>query len=350
MLDERRTREVLGPADPARDITVPPPRTTPSGLIAIAETTAPRPGARRPSRARLRLASAGMALAVAAVAAVAAHSLAARDRSPSGTAPPDATLAATEPRLGPVIRVAAVQYPRHPPAAGDRLRALAERIGPARHDAAIGRFAYIRTVGWNAVTDDVPGGGAQIIHPRDTRVWYAADGSGRIAVTALPPVYPNEQSRRYWQRQGTATAPARSTHPPAGDLPAGMAGPADQLPSDPAALAARLGVPSVAPHGVSDVLLAVRDVYASYLVPRQVRAEILRILADLPGISWRGAVTDRAGRAGVAVSADTATSQELLIFDPTTGTLLAWDEMTRPTDTVAGATLILAHDRTDRRG
>jgi hypothetical protein len=69
--------------------------------------------------------------------------------------------------------------------------------------------------------------------------------------------------------------------------------------------------------------------YQRFLVPRSARAELLRALADEPGFVWRGDVTDRAGRAGVAVTRDDATQdQELLVFDPRTGELLASESIT----------------------
>lgn len=117
-----------------------------------------------------------------------------------------------------------------------------------------------------------------------------------------------------------------------------------------AVLAARLGVDQIAQRGAGTVFGAVRDVYATQLVPRQTRAAILRILADIDGVSWRGTTKDRAGRDGVAISVAGAGAEQLLIFDAGTGALLAWDEVQRPVDTVAGATLILDRGRTDTLG
>jgi hypothetical protein len=349
MFDENSTRALLGPADPARDVAVPQPRTTAAGVIAIAEATP-----RNPARAGRRLVLAAAALAVAAGATAGAYSLTRHDPAPPGQAadPTVATSQATELNLGPVVRPAAMQYAKNPPAAGDRLRALADGISAAPYESASGRYTYIHTVGWNAVFDDAPGGTAQVIRPQDKQLWYAADASGRIRTTPLPAVYPNEQSRQYWQQHTAAPTPGatRTAGPRVDDLPAGMAGPTKPLPTDPARLAPMLDVDTVAQHGTQGVFLAVRNLCSFYAMPQQTRAQVLRILADQPGISWRGTVTDRAGRAGVAISVDGATTQEILIFDPHTGTLLAWDEVERPTDTVAGATLILGYDRTDQLG
>ncbi|GAA4467343.1 CU044_5270 family protein [Phytohabitans houttuyneae] len=356
MVDETSIRTLLGPADPARDAAVPPPRTPAAELIAIAEAPAPVDpagyrGAARPARRRLAVAAVTAVIAAGAVAATAGiHSVTRDGPAPPGRAGGSATPSGTpaELRLGPVVRPVAMRAGTSPVDAGDRLRALAGAVGPAPYDGATGRYTYVHTVDWNAVFDDAPGGTAQVIFPQDKRLWYTADGSGRQAVRPLPPVYPNEQSRRYWQQHATAL-PATS-EPRVDDLPADRAGPSEPLTTDPAELAARLGVGEVDRYGPERVLSAVRDLYSVFAPPPASRAHILRILADLPGVSWHGSVTDRAGRAGVAISVDTGATRQVLILDEGTGGLLAWDEVERPTDTVAGATLYLGYDRTDRLG
>jgi hypothetical protein len=89
--------------------------------------------------------------------------------------------------------------------------------------------------------------------------------------------------------------------------------------------------------------------FQDYLVPRETRAIILQILAETPGLVWRGAVTDRAGRAGVAVSGDQANEQAVLIFDPCSGVLLA-QEYIQQARRPRGYTLVLEADRTDHAG
>jgi hypothetical protein len=85
--------------------------------------------------------------------------------------------------------------------------------------------------------------------------------------------------------------------------------------------------------------------YQSPSVPA-VRAAAYRLLADLPGLRDRGAVTDPLGRAGVAFTfntneeqpgvrmADSGGPQEIrLIFDPKSGQPLAWEtRQLRPVD------------------
>jgi hypothetical protein len=52
----------------------------------------------------------------------------------------------------------------------------------------------------------------------------------------------------------------------------------------------------------------------------------------------------------VAVNLDNGETEDVLIFDPRTGEMLAWDEVEWPTDTVAGATLVLGCEHTDQLG
>ncbi|GAA2624707.1 hypothetical protein GCM10010399_65110 [Dactylosporangium fulvum] len=343
MFDEHGTRALLGPEDPVRNVTVPAPHASALDVIAIADS---RPA---PAGHRRRLVLAAAAVAVAGVA-ISAYVVTRPDPAPPAPqadpdpAPP-APQAVPQPalRMGPVVRPAALQYNSDPPPAGAQLRALADRLAPAPVDSTSGRYSHIRTASWNAVFDDAPGGNTQIIRPQDKEIWYAADASGRVKVTPLPPVYPNEASRQYWERKGV---PGTGTGAKVDDPPAGWAGPRQPLPADPAALAKRLGTE----RGAQSVFFSVRDVYTVHLIPQQTRARILRILADLPGVAWRGSVTDRAGRTGVGISVDTPDARELLIFDPSTGTLLAWDEVEKPADTVAGATLILVQEHTEQLG
>ncbi|MFD0594120.1 hypothetical protein ACFQZ4_17930 [Catellatospora coxensis] len=93
-------------------------------------------------------------------------------------------------------------------------------------------------------------------------------------------------------------------------------------------------------------------VFGRYAVARQTRAEILRILADVPGFRWRGEVTDRAGRDGLAVTFDDREhgQQHLLIFHPRTGELLAWELLTLGPVRMNAYVLILETGRTDRLG
>jgi hypothetical protein len=127
--------------------------------------------------------------------------------------------------------------------------------------------------------------------------------------------------------------------------------PADRSrpPTDRAELATLLG----ADGGAFAAAKSTMELYRAYTVPRPTRAEVLRILATVDGFVWRGRTTDEAGREGVAISIDLAdgsnTTRDVLIFDPRTGDLLAF-EMVSPTPLGVTYVLFLAHDRTDTLG
>ncbi|MBQ1009365.1 hypothetical protein KBX53_00010 [Micromonospora sp. M51] len=55
------------------------------------------------------------------------------------------------------------------------------------------------------------------------------------------------------------------------------------------------------------------------------RTAILTVLRDTPGITYHGPVTDRAGRTGIGVSATSNDIRFLLILNPATGELLAYE-------------------------
>lgn len=77
-----------------------------------------------------------------------------------------------------------------------------------------------------------------------------------------------------------------------------------------------------------------RDTWTSQIVSPELQAAYLGVLADQPGIDVLGAVTDRAGRAGVAVATEGGDRKTVLIFDDATGALLGYEEIA----TGAGAT------------
>jgi hypothetical protein len=338
MFGEQRTRTLLGPADPVRDRAVAPPRLSARDLIARAEAAVePVPGPRhaRPRRWLVLAAVAG-AVAVATGAAVVVHTFGASTVDKQQFAGPP-------PGTGTVLVPVAYQYGPGAPPAGDQLRALAARLVDAPYDNHAGRYTYHHTKVWG---DPVVGYGPYVMGiASEQQIWQAADGTGRQSTRQLEPQYPDQKSRDYWQRNlknGAidATSAPNSYPLPPQDLP--------PLPSDRARLRELLDVQ----YGAGAVPKMLAMVYGQYAVPRQTRAEILRILADVPGFVWRGAVTDRAGRPGVAITFDDPEhgQQQLLVFDPDTGALLAQELLTLTPHRISTYLLILATDRTDQLG
>jgi hypothetical protein len=337
MFGEQQIRTLLGPADPTRTGTVAPPRLSAHDVIVLAEA-APEPvdvrPAGRPTR-RLVLA-AGAAVALAAAGTVVHLSTDETPEVPTAIGPPGGNPAS------PVLVPIAYQFPDGSRPAAAELRALAGRLRDAPYENSVGRYAYHSSKSYG---DPLMGNGPYVMGlVSELKVWQAADGTGQQIRTELDPEFPDEASRDYWTRN--PPQPSKKVPPPGPDpLPPMSIRP---LPSDRAGLADLLKVE----HGAGAVNKATLTVYGRYVVPRRTRAEILRVLADVPGFSWRGEVTDRAGRTGLAITFDDRThgQQHLLVFNPTTGELAAHELLTLEPLRISTYTMILDTGRTDTAG
>ncbi|MET8278743.1 CU044_5270 family protein [Micromonospora sp. NPDC005174] len=332
MFPVARTRTLIGPADPARSVTVAPPSVAARELIDRAGVVEPAAHRRaRPTR-RLVLTAGTLAAAAGAVAVL----------RPSGESTPDAP-GGPGGAAGLVLVPVAYQFDADPPAAGPRLRALANKIKDAGYDHRSGRYMFHHTKVWGDPVMSSPDDRHHVAFVGETKVWQAADGTGSQANSQLEPQYPDEESRAYWQRklpQGRG-----------GDDPSLIPLPPMELsppPADPARLRKLLKIE----YGPGAASKAVSTLYARYVIPRPVRAQILRVLADLPGLRWRGQVTDRVGRAGVAVTYDDREHgvQFLLIFDEGTGGLLAHEMLTLAPVRLSAYQVILDSSWTDHVG
>jgi hypothetical protein len=337
MTIEQRVHALLGPADPACDSTVEPPRLTAHDLIVRAEAaTGPAPGVLRHRMGRRTLvtgAAAAAALGAAGVVAVTRPSGAPAGRH--GGTPTGASTGV--PALGPVVVPVQYQIPTGAGAAGGPLRALADRLTDVLYERHAGRYTYHRLKVWGDPQMVSPDGRYVLGYTSYLETWRAADGTGRQRTTPLPPEFPDAASRQYWARQGLNGPGSPNTD----DLPPFAVKP---LPSDPTGLAAMLDTS----YGVGAVAKQIGTVYGRYAVPRATRAEILRVLAGVPGFMWRGRTTDQAGRTGVAVTADDPPNhqQHVLIFDPATGALLAHELVNVGQHLLGTYQLFLATDRT----
>ncbi|MFI7574664.1 CU044_5270 family protein [Micromonospora sp. NPDC049497] len=310
MFGEERTRTLLKPIDPARRSAIAPPRLPAHDLINRAEALAEPVAHRRQARPTRRLVLAGT-LAVAVGAAAIAQTI--------GPSNPDTSDIVSPPAADPGVVLVPVAYGSGTRDAGSQLRAMANRLVDAEYDNRGGRYMYHHTKTWGDPVMTSPDGRYHVAFAHETKVWQAADGTGTQVTTQLEPQYPDPESRVYWQRNLKPEAAASATPAP------------DSIPLPPIDLAplpsgrAQLNDLLKIRFGGSAVSKEVSTVYGRYVVPRQTRAEILRVLADVPGFLWRGPVTDRAGRNGVAITFDDRehNQQSLLIFDPKTGELLA---------------------------
>lgn len=281
----------------------------------------------RPRRWRPYLAAVAV-LAVVAVVAVGAGVLSgaglAGEPAGSTTTTPAAVLsasaAACTAAADPGGTPAATDPPR--PAVGADaeawLRATASALLTTPSDRQTGRYAHLRQIAWYG---DVTVGADQIgrtnLRLERSEGWYAEDGT----VTTITAVYP----------PGT-TSPDPNLRPKVErwDAQPGefhMYFPGQPSP-DPNQLLTQLGSIQPPEVGPQRMMRAIANVAGQYHLPCPVRAAMLHILADAP-IIWRGPVTDRTGRPGVAISIDgrDGVERDTLTIDPATGSLLAYHEL-----------------------
>jgi hypothetical protein len=359
MRDDNQILDALTGADPARGLTVPRPAMSAASIMASVPTTLPR--SRR--IARFALAAAAVLLPVAIATTVYAP--------PRTTADPRATPGVVA-AGGVVVAPVAYQIDKNPPPAAKYLRNLARQITDAPYDGNGGRYVHHRATLWGGSIDD--GRGHVMGYVEDQETWTAADGSGRIRHHWLAPQFPDEESRAYWEQRmrdgGHPPMPSESVEDvtvpspvpsPSADPHATPAHPVDhnRPPSNRTDVAKALR----ARYGAVDSAKWTMEFYRAYLVPRAVRADVLEILTSLDGFVWRGQVTDRAGRAGVAISADYVVPandrandpydsyQFVLIFDPVTGELHAMEQLAlTPQRKSLAYALFLGSDFTDSLG
>jgi hypothetical protein len=190
---------------------------------------------------------------------------------------------------------------------------LADAVAAASPDPArTGRYAFVHARWWGEDSSySEKTGSTQTLSTYESQRWRADDGSGLAHQIAIP---------------GTPSRPDQTFHFTAGGMPGVVAEP---IATSPTVLAAQLrvygGQPGAGPAGM---LRAVADLYKSHAVPRDARVALLRVLAaEVPGLRCAGSVTDRQGRAGVAVDAVSDVSRHRLIFDAFTGRLLAEEDL-----------------------
>lgn len=332
MFGVERTRTLLGHADPARNADVGPPLVSARELIdsaGTAETVAVR---RRVQPTRRLVLTAGT-LAVAAGAwrsssrstgraenSGGGGGLGARAggvpvrRGSAGSRPAATHAGRQDQRCGVRPPARALHVPPHEGVgrSGDDVRRRPPPRGIRQRDEALAGHRRDRQPGQHPTGAAVPRPGVSGLlaarkhrtisshrHPRTERHSAAAHGD-----------------------QAAAGRPVRATAATEGRIRAGAAS-----------------------KGVSTL-------YGQYVVPRAIRAAVLRVLADVPGFRWRGQVTDRAGRQGVAVTFDDREhdAQSLLIFDPKTGELLADERLTLSPVRISSYKVILDAAWTDRAG
>lgn len=216
------------------------------------------------------------------------------------------------------------------------LRQIAAHTAALPDDTGTGRYSRIDTRAWSLSTRIDGQQVTSTVVPEQTTRWVAADGSGRVITTATLPGGQHVHHDQMLGAGGSALMwPLRSLSP------------------DDATLARQLADGHPAANGPAERFIAVQDAALQMPMRPAVRAALLRYLAATPGITNSGTTVDRDGRAGLAVSVDSAYSglptRYTLVIDPATGRLLDAEQtltttsgrLNVPVPSVIGYTLLL---------
>jgi hypothetical protein len=217
------------------------------------------------------------------------------------------------------------------------LTQLADRAAAQPDRTGQGSYDYVHTRIWDVGGSNGALAGKRLrdVVPQDSELWVAADRSGRTAAT-VPGVGTLSD---FVLDPGTVERLA--------PLPADFAGIEREV-------AGVTGVPVIAVQLWFDYLA---ERWSKQVVPPHEQAAFLRALATRGSMTVAGAVTDRVGRAGVAVTTrqlGDGWTESTMIFDPETGALLEEDVVVREMagrpdigPTTSGAVVWLGSGRVD---
>lgn len=230
----------------------------------------------------------------------------------------------------PSTSTASVQETSPPPTATrtakQSLLHLADTISGDAGDSATG-YAYHHLRRWilDTTGTPVPRGvreNAPAVVAVEIRRWAADDGSRRGVDVEIGPDYTLAGAHPEHRSSDEEFADGRTTlrEFTAGAVRSSIPQP---LATDPAGLARQLATVYPQAEGPHLTLLAVEELHTSLYVDLPVRRTVLQTLAEVEGIGYHAQVTDRLGRTGVAVSLTAGGVDYTLVFDPTSGRLLA---------------------------
>jgi hypothetical protein len=167
--------------------------------------------------------------------------------------------------------------------------------------------------------------------PEQVHLAWRPDGSAVAQAVTGTTYFPSPAYRRAWEAAGRPAAagtPIRNAEFAPGQFrPIYPARP----PSSVAALRGYLSTAHpIDSHGTGELFVAVTDLASEWRSTPASQAALMGVLAAAPGVRTLGSVTDRAGRAGTAIAADSAFTglplRYVLVFDPHTGALLSSEQ------------------------
>ncbi|RKN16508.1 hypothetical protein D7147_22300 [Micromonospora musae] len=307
-------RQMLGGLDPARNIPPPEESRRERDLARILATDrAAETGRRAVPRRRFVLAAAGAVVVAAAGAVVAVETY--RQPPPAYAATPAMLSygppASTEPASIRLRRLATV--------------AAAQPV-PAR---PAGTVEHLESANWFLNSSISGGRTASAVVPQQWRSWRTDDDAGRMVRRDLPPVFRSDADRRQWRKWGGRLGSSEEVRDyPPGEFYSVLRG---EVPARADLLRHWLSADTSAVPAPVQYLEDVAELVGVRLLNPAQRAAALTLLADLPGITVTGTVTDRAGRVGEAFSitsdAHGLPAQYTVIVDPRSGALLGYEEL-----------------------
>jgi hypothetical protein len=191
--------------------------------------------------------------------------------------------------------------------AAAKLTDLGRRVRQRREQPVDGRYTYVhRRVWWTNAAEQATATAEEV---EDIRLWWEPNGSGRRVTTTTGADGSSRTPYEVWYVDNELYIPIPDPS------------------EDPRELSAQLAVEQAPELGAAGRLRAVAALNNFHDLTAAQRACVLQLLADTPGLTYRGQYLDRAGRAGLAFSADTShgtsTTRDTLIFHGSTGILLA---------------------------
>lgn len=307
-------RQMLESLDPAAGVAAPDKEQRARNLQRILASAPPPNRPAQPTRRRLLVAGGLAAVTVAAAVSVGVIQLGQR---------PAAAHAATPPALD--YRPPATSQP-----AAQRLRQLADIAAAAPPPARPpGTVEHLRSANWFLHSAISGGNTTSVVSPEEWESWRTDDHGGRRVQRVLPPTFQSEADRQAWLRGGGKVESRQEiTDSPAGQFYAGWAG---RLPTDSTTLRRWIDANSGEREAPVQYVEDVAELAGVRLLGPTERAAVLRLLAELPGMTVAGTVVDRAGRTGEAFSIESdfhgLPTRYIIIVDPSTGGLLGYEEM-----------------------
>jgi hypothetical protein len=221
-------------------------------------------------------------------------------------------------------------------------------------------YTYLKTQEVSVNTTDVDQRSWRTYQSTTREEWVTRDGSGRLRVVAGPSRFVGSDDRAEWEGAGRPNflllgfgKRTERRWLAAGTLRGGV----QELPTEPAALAARLRIEAEAGHGELPVPAATLGLIAEDLrnpvASPQLRRALFQAAKLVPGMRYLGEKADPEGRSGVAVGVTIARPGGprvySMIFDPRTAEVLA-TEMTSPATAGEGPSLLRATVYLESRG